>query len=590
MGISSLFSLRIVVLVSLSLWPLASFGQEEKSLSMSFIKTAEPEVEKETSRGKVKARVHVVRKGEYLWKIIRKEGFLKRPDAAAQYDLIRDLNREINDLNVLRPGDRIFLPVTDATASGNDTAKRSAPVEKFVKKDLSKAREPEDSYKKVKVKRGQTLLGIIGARYKIPASRLYGEYIPRLKALNPRIKDIDHLIPGQILRLPVYLVQEKARASSETQPEASAQPALPNAGETQSAHEVPSGLVNSLGEVFSAMGEEWINTGKHFIPLQGGGQVDFDCALFPVLSSCTGVTVIVDIYNKLPPRIAKLVEASWGNYRVVHLGPVALAPALGRILAAGGYQKVLQAGEPFKIKAGLDIAVRADFTVVYTPGARTDGIRAVAIRLRSPETAEVPPKFSEYLESTGIRVVDIPKKASGDDASAGQEAVAIKILAGDPFNLAGEVLSMAGNRFASKEVIPMSRGRKGEFSFSITADYLVHLKGREAIIDMSGIGSDMTKLLEEKGYSVISVEGEKDRTAVIKKVLDFVGISFKEGMHFFTVLPGGEERNFVIEIDGIVFTDARGNAVLATKAEVPFQVALMLERKGVRVAVISSMN
>ena len=149
---------------------------------------------------------------------------------------------------------------------------------------------------------------------------------------------------------------------------------------------------------------------------------------------------------------------------------------------------------------------------------------------------------------------------------------------------------MAGNRFASKEVIPMSRGRKGEFSFSITADYLVHLKGREAIIDMSGIGSDMTKLLEEKGYSVISVEGEKDRTAVIKKVLDFVGISFKEGMHFFTVLPGGEERNFVIEIDGIVFTDARGNAVLATKAEVPFQVALMLERKGVRVAVISSMN
>ncbi len=587
MGMSALINLRLIVVIGLLLWPLAVLGQEEKSVSMSFIKVAEMEVEKETARGTVKALVHVVKKGEHLWKILRKRGLLQRPDAPALYDLIKDLNRDIHDLNALRPGDKIFLPSGDARVIRSRTEKKEASLEQSIKKEASPARASGEAFEKVRVRPGQSLFGLIASRNKMPASRLHGEYIPRLKEMNPKIKDINHIVPGQILRLPILGDSPAVAAPEAPQAEARTEQPRIDVRETEPGADFSGRLSDSLGGIFSAMGEEWINAGKHFIPLQGGGQIDLDGALFPVLASSTGVTAVVDLSNRLPPRIARLIEASWGNYRVVHLGAVNLVSALDKILSVCGYQRVHRAGEPLRVRAGLDFIVRADFIVVYPP--RDDGIREAVIRLCSQDTPVVPGGFAEYLEGSGIRVVDFPKKIV-EGSHPGQEAVALKVIAGDPFAIVGDALSIAGKRFSSKAVIPMSRGRKGEFSFSVTADYLVHLKGREAIIDLSGLGSETTDFLKEKGYAVISLKGETDRALILKKVLDFVGVSFKEGKHFFPLLSGGEERNFIVEIEGITFNDAGKHAVIATNTDIPFQIALMLERKGVRVVVISSLN
>ena len=70
---------------------------------------------------------------------------------------------------------------------------------------------------------------------------------------------------------------------------------------------------DDLGIIFAEMGEDWVQTGEHFIPLKSEGQIDLRAASFPILNLRDGLRVIVDLNNELPETMATLIESSWGN-------------------------------------------------------------------------------------------------------------------------------------------------------------------------------------------------------------------------------------------------------------------------------------
>jgi LysM repeat protein len=533
---------------------------EEGSVSMSLIKTAEGPA----GKPRVKTQVHVVKKGEHLWKILRKRGLLDSPRGRELVEITMELNKDKRDLNLLRAGDRILIPVIDEEVPPD--AGKKAPS----RGDASKAPEsdPEKArvtFEIVKVRPGQSLIGIIEARYKLSHSDLHNRYLPKFRELNPHIKDINIIVPGQRLKLPVPETLEHGTANVVSASSDEDKPDVSDDGWRVTS--------SSLARIFSSMGEEWIDKGRHFLPLQAGGQIELEADLFPLLSMSTGIMVLIDLKGSLPPRMARLIEESWGNYRVVGLGAADPLQALGRILPLCGFEKVLGRNESFKVSDVPELYVSGLWTVVYPSDSKEETIKACVI-----SDKEIPGFFKDYLEAEGIRWLDITGRPPLRSAKANGDVMLVK---DDPHPLVEEVLSMTGMAFDKRVKVPLERGRKGEFSFELTTDYLVHLKGRKAVLDLTGLGADIEALLKEKGYAFLSLAGEKDHQAIVRRMLAFLEIPFLEGRQEFSLLPDSGVR---LAARGMVFADKAGKKVFLTEDPLDPPIASMLGARKVRVA------
>ena len=157
------------------------------------------------------------------------------------------------------------------------------------------------------------------------------------------------------------------------------------------------------------MGEEWVQTGQHFIPLPSGGQIDLKADSFPLLSLRNGRRIIIDQHNQLPEQMTQLIESSWGQYRIVHLvDGDDLKAALERILAACDYPRVLRTGEPFVIDGPIRVKIQADWVVALSEQPSDTAPTTIVINLNQDQAAGTPWMVKDYLKSLGIRVIDHP--------------------------------------------------------------------------------------------------------------------------------------------------------------------------------------
>lgn len=153
------------------------------------------------------------------------------------------------------------------------------------------------------VKPGDSIIKVVTGKYEMPPDHLYGEYLQLVKQLNPSIQDLDTIHPGQVVRLPIYSPQVVRKPISTPPAEAKA--------EAKTGTARAEALAEDLQWLFQELGEDWVHTGKHFIPLKSGGQIDLEAKTFPILNLKSGVRVIVDLNNELPPEMGRLIKSSW---------------------------------------------------------------------------------------------------------------------------------------------------------------------------------------------------------------------------------------------------------------------------------------
>ena len=122
----------------------------------------------------------------------------------------------------------------------------------------------------------------------------------------------------------------------------------------------------------------------------------------------------------------------------------------------------------------------------------------------------------------------------------------------------------------------------------INADFFLRTKGKNAIIDMTGLGPEIISFLKEHQFLVLSLAGEKDPLAMIIKALSFLNVQFDPGPHHFMATTRDDSRNIQLTLPGIIFSDNHGKAILATKLNIPHEIAAFLSEKGYCVLDLSS--
>jgi len=569
-------------------FPRVSLPQEEneeETYAISLVQTAEEDKEiVEVADKKVLAETYTVTKNDHVWQLLRERDLLSKHNLSEVLATLKELNRSLTNLDMIYPGQKIVIPLVITPLDGEPRV-----AEETIESPLEASREVAVSPEEIKdldlenytIKPDDALIRVINSRYDISEKEL-SDYLLLVKRLNPSIEDLNIVHPGQSVKLPVWSPQT-VKVPILTPPPSSP-PSSP--GEKAQKPELAV-LGQQLGEIFTQMGEEWIQTGDHFIPLQSGGHMNLKTESYPILNLVNGYKVIVDLHNELPENMARLIESNWETYRIIHLSKDDdLGMAFYRILSVCPYAKVYTLGEPLELGGDIPLRITGDWIIKPIPEPTDKNEKVAVITLLDEQTPKTPRTIKDYLGGLGIEVIDYPSGADDRPSSGGRTEI---LSPGENISSLVEIiLRKTGQSFSRDVEIPIVKGGDTDFNLIIRADFFLKVRGKDAIVDLEGIGPDMIALLEEHQLKVLSLAGEEDPSSILRNTLEFLGIPLDSRAHDFMAAERGEQKDIRLTIRGIVFQDEEGQNILATHLNIPEEIALFLSQRGYQLLRLSS--
>ncbi|MBW1779176.1 MAG: LysM peptidoglycan-binding domain-containing protein [Deltaproteobacteria bacterium] len=564
---------------------------------------------------------YVVKEGDWLVKILRKKGLLKDQSLSELLSLLRKLNSSMHSLDMIRPGEKIIILVKVVPDGGSgEKTRRTLRSETY------------------RIKRGDILSRLAMQRYDLSRKSFNREYLKLFSACNPSIKDPDNLRVGQTIKLPLYppeyadtpekppLLKDLEPSPSRVAltppsfqpervkppaPEVSPPPQPPPPARTARAEPAPEAppvktappapapvsrprvrdaeatiiITDGLGTVISRLGEEWIRSGEHFIPMKTSGHINLKAESYPIVRLNKGLTVIVDMHSALPKKMAKVIESTWASYRVVQLTPTDdLRSALDKILRAFKYPKIYKKGQPLTLGGNIPVSITGDWIIAPPEPESGKGPGFIVINLTDSRSQALPRPIRNYLKLIGVEVIEYPG-AGEEEGSIGP--LSAPETAEDPEALIKAVLNLTGQPFTTQFNIPAYESRDADFKFTVTADFYLERKGKDRIIDVTGLNSNVISLLKDNGTIVLSLAKEKEPVNMVSRILEFLNVRFNPGPHSFMARKGDPKRNVKLTLPGIVFKDRKGGSVLVTSLDLPSEITVFLSQRGYRVLVIS---
>jgi len=574
---------------------------------------------------------YVVKEGDWLVKILREKGLVEDENLPELLSLLRKLNSSLKSLDMIKPGEKIVILVKVIPESREEKAAT-----------VTRTRTPTRKlkYEPYRIRRGDTLTGLVMGRYDISPKEFSDAYLRLFSECNPSIQNPDRLLVGQTVRLPHYpaayveadealpvmrdleksahRVALKPPSAPESPPPPPPPPPPPGKPPTPPAPAVKDTLpppkpslppvtampstrehgalvpgmvrgtsvviLEGLGAVIAGMGEEWVDSGEHFIPMRSGGHINLKAESFPIIRLQEGITVIVDTRSALPQTMAKVIESTWATYRVVQLSAGDdLRSALDKILTAFNYQRIVKKGAPLTLGGNIPVSITGDW--ILSP-PRTDpdrGPRFVVINLMPGRGQGLPGAIKNYLKLLGVEVIEYPETDEGPSA-AGASATAR--TATDAEALIKAVLELRGLPFTTRKDIPAYATQNRDFKFTVQADFYLEIGQRRYIIDGGGMGPDVVSLLKENGISVLSLAQGMKPVDMVSTILQFLNVHFEPGPHAFMARGGDVSRNVKLTLSGIKFYDNKGASVLATSLNLPTDLVAFLSQRGYRVLLL----
>jgi LysM repeat protein len=550
---------------------LPAQGEEKDTFSISLVQQA---TVKKMDEKEIVYERYKVKKGDYIWKILRQKGLLKKPDIKELVSALKNMNKSLKNFDLIHPGETILIPLN------------IMPIKGYKEEDLSQesimgvSSLKDITFENYVVRSGDSLTMIVHGKHKVPPKYLYNEYLSLVKKFNPTLKNLDLIYPNQVIRLPIFS-PKIVRLPIE---HADKKPAL-GKNEVALSKDTPytASLRRKLKDIFDQIGEEWIDTGEQFIPLKSGGQVNLKAESFPVLNLQSGIRLIVDIKNELPEDVSRLIKSDWEDYGIVHLAADdTLETALDKILAQSNYYKILKSGETFDAMATGDIALFIAGDRVIIPHGSDNAMpdKIVVINFIDQSTDKTPKMIRTYLQRLGITVIDYSETSILEDMDSGSVGhKKIDIDKDRDFPLPAGLLKLAGQPFSDQVKIPVYQGEGSGFNLIIKADLFFNRKGKDCVIDLTGLSPAVVSLLKKHQFNVLSLAGETNTNKVIELILDFLGLPFESEAHDFLVSARDKTKNILLKIPGIIFNDHEANKIFATDREIPEEIISFLDQR-----------
>ena len=479
--------------------------------------------------------------GDSLWRILVEEKGISGKQFHSYLVVIRGLNPQVKNLDVLRVGDKIFIPLrAEELVQWNTRAEAAAP-----------AAASRDATVDYRVKAGDHLYQILREQLKLSDERKLAQYYALVKDLNPQRKNWDTLLEGEIIRLPtaggtrVAALRTQSPAGdvkASTDAMATAAPAK-TAAETKPATQIAAAAADRrrilkepakenmslLATVIEAIGGQLQQSGEEAVALNEG-TIRFDKGLYPVAyHPVLGQKVVIDPDDKIPASLrAKLSDGNFGAQILPLTSAVSVQDAVRQLLARLGYQS-LPADRPVIVQEeGVAYEAKGDW-IALAP-EQSNKTQDILVLNLVDGSSEIPEYLKSQLARRGLQLRDVRLTSQGGSHTNGESIQSPKDFTGQVKNwprdkkaIADSLLFSFGVAFGVGETISVDLD--DGLRVDTQADRIFEQNGKKTAIFFHLVDPVIKKALQEKhGMRVVEIEiNSLSSREVINRVLSLLG-------------------------------------------------------------------
>ena len=471
-------------------------------------------------------------RGDSLWRILVEEKGVPGQKFRSYLVLIRGLNPQVNNLDVLRIGDKIFVPLQlEEAGDGRTVAQSVTSSRSGTTVDYS-------------VKPGEHLYQILREQLKLTDERKVAQYYALVRDLNPERNNWDTLLGGEVIRLPaeaqvqtqVAEIRKTARGPGAESFSAADSIPKAEAKQSSSAYDAHRSLLSPAQEnlplfssVAEAMGIEMRQSGEEVVTL-ADGPVRFARSSYPVAhNSAFNQRVVIDPDSKISPSVAAKLSDPIVGTPVLSLGNgMTMRDAIGQLLTGLGYQ-VLPADQSIVIQEeGVSVEAKGDWMVLAPEVSnKTQEMYVINLAEKSNQT---PGYLKSELAKKGLHLREVALKT--DDVIDPKTAQAEhSIIAGgqtkrwprDKQELVDALLLLYGVTFGVAEKLPVDLANGIEVDVGV--DRFFELSGQRTAIFFTGGNPEARRVLqEEQGITPVVLDlASMSTREIITRMLNLLG-------------------------------------------------------------------
>ncbi|HEY2921916.1 MAG TPA: hypothetical protein VGK77_23255, partial [Candidatus Binatia bacterium] len=536
----------------------------------------------------VKGEDRQIGRGDTLWRILVEEKGLSGKKFRSYLVVIRGLNPQVKNLDVLRVGDKIFIPLrVDQLLEERPATEAAASARPQPSGDIT------TNYR---VKAGEHLYQILREQLKITDDRKLAQYYALVKDLNPERKNWDTLLEGDILRLPVLgrgqeitarapppvveskrptepLARAEVKSMPEAQPTAEVKPtaemkptpeAKPKGEAKASAAPKPAPAdrrpslrapatenMTLFATVVEAMGGEMQQSGEEVVVLKEG-TVRFDRSSYPVVySPALGQKVVIDPNDKIPASLrTKLGDPTLATQVLPMASGLSIQEAVSQLLARLGYQS-LPADRPVVVQEeGIAFEAKGNW-IALAPEQSNRTQEIVVINL-AEQASEIPDYLKAQLAKKGLHLRDVAYASSTNHSPAEapnapkELAVQVKNWPRDKREMVDSLLLSFGITFGVAETLSVEL-RDG-LRVDARTDRVFEQSGKRTAVFFQRADPEIKRALQDKqGVRAVELDiGSLSSRELIDKVLNMLGHQASYREHRFAAANGSAQDRLTV--------------------------------------------
>ena len=555
-------------------------------------------------------------RGDSLWRILVEEKGLRERRFHSYLVVIRGLNPQIKSLDVLRVGDRIFIPlrlddpgqVTSVTAAAADQNQAG----------LGKTFD-------YRIKAGEHLYGILRGQLRSSDHRKLAEYLALVKDLNPERKNWDILRRGEVIRLPVRetnltiarteaasgklkarMVEPEASGAKRESSTANAPQSAPSSAAIVPAKPIaepqiarPAALPTAaqairlparenlrlFARVAEALGNEVQQSGEEVVALPDGA-VRFDKSSYPVVyNAALRQRVVIDPDGNIPASLkTRLSDPSIRAPVLAMANGVSLQEAVRQLLVGLGYQP-LPAENPVVVQqAGIAFEAKGDW-MALAPEVSNKTQEVLVVNIAdSPD--DIPEYVKAALAKQGLYLREIVLADAADEAAKTKiskdlksESSTVRSLPQDKREIVDALLFSFGVAFGVAENLSVELGNG--LRIDKRADRIFDLSARRTALFFQPLDPAIRQALRDK-HSIRTVEFDIDALSsrdVIGRILSLLGDEMEYREHRFAAAGSAPHR---LTVKAWGFHVAR-KAMFVTDRQIPPALHRFFFEKGLEI-------
>jgi LysM repeat protein len=294
-----------------------------------------------------------------------------------------------------------------------------------------------------------------------------------------------------------------------------------------------------LGYLLSHTGGTMITEGSFYIPLSPQGQIGVNCAQVPVAELADGKTVLLDFSDQIPNNVKKIVESTWKNYSIIS-GRGEGQSLLEGLLDTSDIYTLTKKGGYVTMGRNNLVSLFAGWIVRWEGGAVP---YALCINFIDGDSPVVPGNIRKYAMKNGFDLIEVSEDAVMTDFQMPYQSMDVPSLRWDSKKeLAESLLSKMGYSVSRDSRVGIFSIEDDGFNLSVKADLMIETEKGATIFNFERLPEQFSDILMKRGVRMLYLSEEEGKRKTVTSVLSAMGTSFASDTYRFPFSASGGKK------------------------------------------------